>query len=870
MKKFELLAASAIALLYATPTLAQTTPAAPAPREEAVPDSDDIIVTAAKREQTLQDVPISVSVTNVETIEKAQIRDLIDLQSVVPSLKVAQFNAAGQTNFIIRGFGNGNGNDGIESSVGVFIDGVYRSRSASALDDLPEVERIEVLRGPQSTLFGKNVSAGAISIVTKRPSFDWGGKAEVTVGNYGLMQTKATLTGPLTDTVAFRVSGSLNERDGYFKNLTTGSSVNDRHRWSVRGDILFEPSSDFSVRIIGDYNLIKEVCCGVTSIYNGPATLAIGASGFRISDTTKIFDRNVIFNTDPYNRISGKGVSGQVDWNIGFAKLTSITAYRNQINQSDQDIDFTGADISNNKTANEAKTFSQEFRLASTGDGPLSWLVGGYYQDEKLTTGRDIRFGKDARAFVNALTGGSQGLIYALESLQAAVGTPGVVPGSTYFAAGQGISDQYSLKQRSYSLFGQVDFKVTSRLTLTGGLAYMNDRKAAVSNVVLNDKFSALNLSNQAAFAFIPFASLPTSLSGCLLQKGFNPASTGGRVPVNLFDGSLGLSLPGAGSAPCPASPAGTNPFALNALQFFYANTANHGPVNYPNANESGIITGDKVTYAARVAYDLDFVNVYASYSTGWKASAINLSSDSRPPLNGVGRSAAPEEVTVYEAGLKAKFRGGFFNLAVFKQEIKGFQSNAFTGLGYSLVNAGKESVRGFEVDAAYRPIPALALTGAVTYLDPKYDSFTGAACVAYDTVRCPVNPSTGLRPSFRDLSGERPAGIPTWSFSTSATLSHDFGSGIGAYLRGEFDYMSKFQLTETTPPSLSTYGSQNVNASLGITSSGAQLELMFWVRNLTKYNSLISTFPTVAQDGSYSGYPNQPRTFGATLRKSF
>ncbi|MEG3150267.1 TonB-dependent receptor [Sphingomonas sp. ZT3P38] len=870
MKKFELLAASAIALLSATPALAQTTPAPAAPQDEQVlTDSDDIIVTATKREQTLQDVPISVSVTGVETIEKAQIRDLIDLQSVVPSLKVAQFNAAGQTNFIIRGFGNGNGNDGIESSVGVFIDGVYRSRSASALDDLPEIERVEVLRGPQSTLFGKNVSAGAISIVTKRPAFDWGGKAEISIGNYSLMQTKATITGPLSDTLAFRVSGSLNERDGYFTNLTTGNDVNNRHRWSVRGDVLFEPSSDFSVRVIADYNLIKEVCCGVTSIYNGPATQAIKALGFPVSDTTRIFDRDVIFNTDPSNRVRGMGISGQVDWNVGIAKLTSITAYRNQINQSDQDVDFTGADIANNRTANEAKTFSQELRLTSTGDGPLSWLVGGYYQDEKLDTGRDIRFGKDARAFVNAL---SQGLITGLETLQAAVGTPGVVPGSTYFMPGQGIADNYRLKQRSYSLFGQVDFKVTDRLTLTGGLAYMNDRKKAVSNVVLNDKFSALNLENIAGLGFIPTAQAamnPTfaGLLGCLQQKGY---TLGATLPVNLFGASLGASLPGPGSTPCPASAARTNPFALNALQFFYANSPVHGPVNYPNANESGIIKGDKLTYAARIAYDLDFVNVYASYSTGWKASAINLSSDSRPPLNGVGRSAAPEEVTVYEAGLKAKFRGGFFNLAVFKQEIKGFQSNAFTGLGYSLVNAGKESVRGFEADAAYRPFNALSLTGAVTYLDPKYDSFTGAACVAYDTVRCPVNPTTGLRPSFRDLSGERPAGIPKWSFSTAATLSHEFDSGIGAYLRGEFNYMSDFQLTETTPPELSTYGSQQVNASFGITSRGAQLELMFWVRNLNKDDSLISTFPTVAQDGSYSGYPNQPRTYGATLRKTF
>ncbi|QNA84161.1 TonB-dependent receptor [Sphingomonas sp. So64.6b] len=845
MKKYELLAASALALIYAVPANAQTADPSPAAQDSQASDtSDDIIVTATKREQTLQDVPISVSVTGAETVERAQIRDLIDLQSVVPSLKVAQFNAVGQTNFIIRGFGNGNGNDGIEASVGVFIDGVYRTRTAAALDDLPEIERVEVLRGPQSTLFGKNVSAGAISIVTKRPSFDWGGKAEISVGNYSLMQTRATVTGPLTDTIAFRLSGSVNEREGYFKNLTTGSDVNNRNRWSVRGDILFEPSSDFSVRIIGDYNLIKERCCGVSSILNGPATQFIGAPrpfglGAPISDTTRVFDRNVIFNTDPKNRLVGKGVSGQIDWNVGFAKLTSITAYRDQVNQSQQDIDFTGADISNNTTANHIQTFTQELRLASNGDGPLSWLIGGFYQDEKVDTGRDIRYGNDIRAYADGLSGqvpaallgalppplrnaiAGRSNIFALEFLQSLV-TPSIVPGRTYFQPGQGISDRYKLKQRSYSLFGQVDFEITDRLTVTGGLAYLNDRKKAQSFVTLQDPFSSLNL---LAIPQFPPIGLPGNLYG-----------------------------------------------ALGALQFFYGtNSPNHGPVNYPNANEDGILTGDKFTYAGRLAYDFGVVNAYVSYSTGWKAGAYNLSSDSRPPNNiGIGRTADPEEVTVYEAGLKAKFRGGYFNLAVFKQEIKGFQSNAFTGLGYSLVNAGKESVRGFEVDAAYNPAPFLSLTGAVTYLDPKYDSFTGAACVNYDTARCPLNPLTGTRPSLRDLTGDAPAGIPKWSFSTSATLSHDLADGINAYIRGEYDYTSKTQLTETTPPEIGTWGTNNVNASIGVTFVNAKLEVMGWARNLTNNNSLIATFPTVAQDGSYSGYPNQPRTYGMTFRKSF
>jgi iron complex outermembrane receptor protein len=204
------------------------------------------------------------------------------------------------------------------------------------------------------------------------------------------------------------------------------------------------------------------------------------------------------------------------------------------------------------------------------------------------------------------------------------------------------------------------------------------------------------------------------------------------------------------------------------------------------------------------------------------------------------------------------------------RQAIKGFQSNAYTGTGYSLVNAGKESVKGFEIDAAYRPISFLSLTGGVTYLDPKYDSFLRAPCVNYDIARCPLNPLTGGRPAFRDLSGQRPAGISKWSLSASATLNHEFAGGLSTFLRGEYDYASKVQLTETTPPELSTYGTNNVNASLGFALAPQKLELLFYVRNLTKNNQVIGAFPTVAQDGSYSGYLNDPRTYGATLTKRF
>ena len=199
--------------------------AAPATAQESQASEflEEIVVLATKREQTLQEVPVAVSVVTAETIDQAQVRDIKDLQSLVPSLRVNQLQTSGNTNFVIRGFGNGANNAGIEPSVGVFIDGVYRSRTASALNDLPKLERVEVLRGPQSTLFGKNASAGVINIVTAKPDLDaFGGSATVTIGNDEMVVVKGDITGPLSDTTAFSLSGSLNKRDGYFENLEDG------------------------------------------------------------------------------------------------------------------------------------------------------------------------------------------------------------------------------------------------------------------------------------------------------------------------------------------------------------------------------------------------------------------------------------------------------------------------------------------------------------------------------------------------------------------------------------------------------------------------------------------------------------------------
>lgn len=355
-------------------------PAADAAEEE-IGDGNEIVVTATKREQTLQDVPVAVSVTTAETIERAQIRDIRDLATLVPSLRVGERQNSANTNFFIRGFGNGANNAGIEPSVGVFVDGVYRSRSAAQITDLPDVQRIEVLRGPQSTLFGKNASAGVISIVTAKPKFTFGGNSEISYGNYDALVMKGVITGPLSDTVAASLAAGYNRRDGYNSNLGTGGKTNDRNRWFLRGQLLFEPSDGLSVRLIGDYSKIDELCCGVVNVQRGASTAILEALGGRVNAVADRFANQVYTNFDSTNRIENYGFSGQIDYETGPLTFTSITALRKSTADANFDSDFTSADLLRGANIGrvDIKTFTQELRVSANFVDKVNVLLGGFY-----------------------------------------------------------------------------------------------------------------------------------------------------------------------------------------------------------------------------------------------------------------------------------------------------------------------------------------------------------------------------------------------------------------------------------------------------------------------------------------------------------
>ena len=810
-------------------------------------DEDVIIVTATKREQTLEEVPVAVTVTSAAAIERAQIRDLKDLQTLVPSLRVSQLQSSASTDFIIRGFGNGSNNPGIEGSVGVFIDGVYRSRSASAISDLPNLQRVEVLRGPQSTLFGKNASAGVISIVTAAPSYEFGGSAEISYGNYNAIIAKADITGPISDNIAFSLAGGINKRDGYGTNLTDGSKTSERNRWFARAQLLIEPSDSFKLRFIGDYDKIDENCCFVGNILDGPTGNAIRAIGGKVN-SAGIFSYSEYQNFASENKITNGGVSMQADYELGSLNLTSITAYRKSRAKTNADSDFTSADlIGQNRGDVDITTKTQELRLASDFDGPLNFLLGAYYFDESINNKQALTLGRDFRNYANALTGGAYTSNEAL--IRALAGVPATA--APFGGQGQGRFEDWDYKNKAYSVFGTADFEIIDGVTLTGGFNYTKDKKRLASNTTITDVFSAIDLVQVAANAGVP-AVLPTGAVG-------NTSTLYPRITACPNTNGLATVC---------------NPFlGLQALQFLPPF------LNIPNAVESGRTSDGKLTYSARIAWEAtDNLNLYASYGTGFKATSWNMSIDSRPfvsdfvagsPAQGAPitpsairtaglylpnltsgtRYALPEEAKVMEVGLKAKWERVAFNLTIFEQSIKNFQGNSFIGTGFVLTNAGKQSTRGIEFDGTVRPVDALQLRAAFTYLDPKYDSYVASA--------------------FGNISGQQPAGIPELSTTIGATYTADLGGDTSLVLNADFHNESKTVINDNPAYRLYKREVNDLSASTTLRLNNG-LQISIWGRNLTGAKYLATIFPSVVQSGSISGYPNTPRTYGASVKYKF
>jgi outer membrane receptor protein involved in Fe transport len=821
---------------------------------------EEITVTANKREQSLQDVPLTVSVTSGEVIQQSSIVDLIDLQTAVPALRVNQLQNSAQTNFTIRGFGNGANNPGIEPSVLVVVDGVPRSRSSSSLADLPNIERIEVLSGPQSTLFGKNASAGVISITTKAPEDEMGGVIEATVGNYGSQIVKGTLTGPTSiDNLTYRISASTNESDGYGTNLgeladaSDDSPLNNRDRNAVRAQLKWDAAEDLTARFTYDKDKIDEVCCVTGPLFQGGATtinnmIAGGALGGPergvLEDDATPWDYQVYMNFEPSNVAENEGFSLHVEKDLGNMSLTSITSDRNTEMQSNFDADFSAADlVKEQKLDYQFDTFTQEFRLSSTNESGVQWTAGLFYSDEDTINDRTVIFGSQMNSYAELILSGGVPGQNKLNTIAAGVGKTG----DDFFVEGGGSQQElFNMNSETASLFVNADIPLADNWMATVGLNKTHDEKTVTSEVVIEDEFSKLNLDGMAAVTNNP----------------------------DLLDAKI--------------------------AQFFLPFT------NYPNDDEDGIFKSDDLTHTLRLTHDLsESTKVYASHSTGFKPISVNLSVNA---TNIDSRSADEEYSENLEIGVKHSMDNGYINIALFDQKIEGFQSNTFNGQAFELTNAGSQKHRGFELDMKQQVSEEWLLGLSAMYIDAKYLDYQRGPCdhvttevdhdenantaditvIAFPSVACDPksNPSPIDKPypesnaGFKKRSGETPAGIHDWSANLNATYSFNVSEAVSSFLRLEYVYESEAAVVENVPsqPEANVMNtnipavrsSKNFNMSMGFNHAPSGIEVMLWGRNLTNHQALLSAFPTTAAPGSYGGYPTAPKSYGLTARATF
>lgn len=650
-------------------------PAAPVPATSTAdatrsPQADDgeIIVTAQKREQRLQDVPVVVSVLNQQQLENAGVRDVKDLQTITPGLNVTSSTSPAQTSIRIRGVGTVGDNPGLESSVGTIVDGVYRARSGVAFGDLGELERVEVLKGPQSTLFGKNMSAGVINVISASPSFNPSAEFVGSYGNYNAWTVSGAATGGLIgDTVAGRIFALKRERDGFWKVRTgagprTSTRADNENNWTVRAQLLIRPTDRVDIRLIGDWSERDEDCCVNAPSIAGPTAafvdaLAPDAGTLR---NGKPFDRITYANRPTDFRIRDRGVSGQLDWELSDAlSLTSITAYRYYKSNSGVDIDYSSADIwyrGSDGNSNQFKVFSQEARLAYNSER-INSILGVFYADERLEARQNTFFGSDYERYFGLLLSGGT-------NPNAVSALTGIAAGSN-FVPNTGQRDFHRHRASSFAVFTDNTFTIADGLDLTLGIRYTDEVKRTTSHYT---NTSPANACAAALARRLPAAAI-TALCSPTSDVAFNDVTTQQRRPENRWAGSA-------------------------KLQYRFSPS----------------------------------VMAYGSYANGFKSGGFNL--DRARTAIGVinpDTSFATEKVESYEIGTKTSWLGQrlLANIAAFYQTYTDFQLNTYTGVSFVVTSIPKVTSKGVDLDLLYNTgIQGLTLNAGATYADTKFGDF--------------------------------------------------------------------------------------------------------------------------------------------------
>jgi outer membrane receptor protein involved in Fe transport len=873
-------------------------------------DDGEIVITAQGRSQALQDVPLAVSAVSAETLQNTGATDIRQLNQVAPSLLVSSTGSEANGSARIRGIGTVGDNPGLESSVAVFIDGVYRSRSGIGLGELGEIERVEVLRGPQGTLFGRNASAGLIHIISKRPNMnEMEGFVEASYGNYDFKRLSGGITGPLGDALGYRIDGVMVKRDGFLHDVNNNTDVNDRDRYFVRGQLLFEPSDALTLRLIADYTKRDEKCCGAVFLnrdenplignLNEPATPilvggAVNPNGNNIINVIRDLGQSMDAFKNAYSRniyvtpgrsfageTEDKGISLQADFELGpNVTLTSISAYRDYDSDQGSDTDYSAVDIlyraADGGSSRHFKTLSQELRLqGSTFGNKLDWLVGGYFADEDLLATDNLRFGNQYGRFATCriVSGTALAALYSPTSPGCLAARPALFgPVSPAIFAGfdrldavndRGSTlDRYFQNSRNYALFTHNIFHITDQLALTGGLRYTNERKK-FSATFGNDN-GACPAQQAALLPFLSNAGL-AAIAGGLIGLTCQGNSTTELNGVSINDQRKESELTGTG-----------------VLSF------------KPN----------------------DDLLLYASYSRGYKAGGFNLDRSAlKSPILPFSMTPGgaqalvgnlqfdPEINDAYEIGAKYS-RGAFtLNAVVFRQDFRNFQLNTFNGTvflvqtvngcgtdlnggdrdqsattGSCAVDDVTHGVRsqGVELEASLRPSRDVTVNLGFTYADTKYaDNLVGNRNGA------PLDPALRMLPG-NNLSNA-PETVVTGSFAWTPQLGN---SGLSGLFYVDTRATSDYNTGSDLFPQKAQDGYAIVNARIGIRGADQRWGFELWAQNLFDIDYTQVAFNSPFQAGAtsapfvdpqfpggrqiFSAYLAEPRTYGLTGRFRF
>ncbi len=798
-----------IALIAATPALA--TPAeAPATHAEAAPDQGDIIlVTARHRAETSQAVPISLTVLGGERIDRTGAFNIDRVQQLTPTLQFYSQNPR-NTSLNIRGLGATLGltNDGIEQGVGVYVDDVYYARPAAATLDFLDVERVEVLRGPQGTLYGKNTTAGAVNITTRAPAFDFTARAEGSVGNEGFHQFKGAISGPLGKTVAVRLAVSATNRDGTIFNATTGHLINAQQNLGGRAQVLWKAAEALHFTLAADWNRQNPECCGFVYATVGTTQRAANRQFGALAATL-----GYVPHTDPFariadldtplralNEVGGVSLKGELETGIG--KITSISAWRFWHWEPSNDRDYTGLPITTvSANPSQQHQLSQELRLSHEGHR-VDFTIGVYGFDQKVRAeGLQVQGAAASKWLLKPATKSTD--CY-----------------NTGCLAGLTSTTLINLDNASAALYGQVTWKVTDALSIQPGVRLNHDWKKGSYDAVITD----------GAGQIVQFAANNTAAQTAQLSQ-LAPES----IAATYSAWNLSYDL--------------TASYALSRdihAYASYAHTFKSGGINLNGVPAD--TNGAPLTHYATVKPE-SVDHVEAGIKTQWfgRRATVNL-------------DAFRTEIHNYQAIVNNGQQGA----------LRGYVDSApfvrVQGVEWDISLRPDPRLNAY-FNGAYNDGKYLRFPNA-----PCPPELSGGSTPAAGQTPSAPGTVGGVSPVSCDISGLRLPGISKLTLSYGAEANAPvrlLGRGGEIYAGVDGSYRTAF--SSNPSPSAYTWvaGYALTNVRAGFRADNG-LDVYGWVRNAFNVDYFQQLAVAPGNTGLIAGQPGDPRTYGVTARVSF